>query len=124
MRRDQLSGVILDRHGPVWLYDLARRGSEKETTLPAFELDIIGWLIIGFLAGALSGLVVRNRTAGGCLANILIGVLGGLVGGFLAQQLFGTNQIYGWIGALVVAFVGAVIVRWLLGLAEPRDRRR
>ena len=92
--------------------------------MPAFELDIIGWLIIGFLAGALSGLVVRNRTAGGCLANVLIGVLGGLVGGFLARQLFGTNQVYGWIGALVVAFVGAVIVRWLLGLAAPRDRRR
>ena len=92
--------------------------------MPAFDLGIIGWIIIGFLAGALSGLVVRNRTAGGCLANILIGVLGGLLGGFLARQFFGANEIYGWIGALVVAFVGAVIVRWLLGLAGPRDRRR
>ncbi len=87
-----------------------------------FDLGIIGWIIIGFLAGALSGLVVRDRTAGGCLANILIGVLGGLVGGFLARQLFGTNEIYGWIGALVVAFVGAVFVRWLLALAGPRRR--
>jgi uncharacterized membrane protein YeaQ/YmgE (transglycosylase-associated protein family) len=83
-------------------------------------LDLIGWIIIGFLAGALSELVVRNRTAGGCLANILIGVLGGLVGGFLAREFFGQQQVYGWIGALVVAFAGAVIVRWLLGLAEPR----
>ncbi len=86
--------------------------------MPAFDLGIIGWIIIGFLAGALSGLVVRNRTPGGCLANILIGILGGLLGGFLARQFFGTNEIYGWIGALVVAFVGAVIVRWLLGLAD------
>ena len=81
---------------------------------------IIGWIIIGFLAGALSGLVVRDRTAGGCLANILIGVLGGLVGGFLARELLGQNEVYGWIGALIVAFVGAVIVRWLLALAGPR----
>jgi uncharacterized membrane protein YeaQ/YmgE (transglycosylase-associated protein family) len=88
--------------------------------MPQFDLSIIGWIIIGFLAGALSGLVIRDRTAGGCLANIVIGILGGLVGGFLAQQLFGTNEIYGWIGALVVAFVGAVIVRWLLVLAGPR----
>jgi uncharacterized membrane protein YeaQ/YmgE (transglycosylase-associated protein family) len=88
--------------------------------MPAFDLGIVGWIIIGFLAGALSGLVVRDRTAGGCLANILIGVLGGLVGGFLAKQLFGENQIYGWIGALVVAFIGAVIVRWLLALTGPR----
>lgn len=83
-------------------------------------LGIIGWIIIGFLAGALSGLVVRDRTAGGCLANILIGVLGGLVGGFLARELLGQNEVYGWIGALFVAFVGAVIVRWLLALASPR----
>jgi len=82
-------------------------------------LDIIGWIIIGFLAGALSGLVVRNRTAGGCLANILIGVLGGLLGGFLARELFALDAVYTWIGALVVAFVGAVIVRWLLALVTP-----
>ena len=88
--------------------------------MPQFELSIIGWIIIGFLAGALSGLVVRNRTAGGCLANILIGILGGLVGGFLAKQFFGENQIVGWIGALIVAFIGAVIVRWILGVAGPR----
>jgi uncharacterized membrane protein YeaQ/YmgE (transglycosylase-associated protein family) len=85
-------------------------------------LDIVGWIIIGFLAGALSGIVVANRTPGGCLANILIGVLGGLVGGFLARELFKQEQVYGWLGALVVAFVGAVIVRWLLGLSNPNPR--
>lgn len=85
-------------------------------------LSIIGWIIIGFLAGALSGLVVRNRTAGGCLANILIGVLGGVLGGFLARELLNKEDIYGWISAFIVAFVGAVIVRWLLGLVSPRDR--
>ena len=83
------------------------------------DLGIIGWIIIGFLAGALSGAVVRNRTSGGCLANILIGILGGLVGGFLAREFFPHEQIAGWIGALIVAFVGAVIVRWLLALARP-----
>ncbi|MGI8928640.1 MAG: GlsB/YeaQ/YmgE family stress response membrane protein [Candidatus Limnocylindrales bacterium] len=83
-------------------------------------LTLVGWIVVGFLAGALSGLVVRDRTAGGCLANILIGILGGIVGGFLARELFGTQEVYGWIGALLVAFVGAVIVRWLLALASPR----
>ena len=86
-------------------------------------LSIIGWIIIGFLAGALSGLVVRNRTAGGCLANILIGILGGIIGGFLARELLNKEDVSGWIGAFVVAFVGAVIVRWLLGLAGPKDTR-
>jgi uncharacterized membrane protein YeaQ/YmgE (transglycosylase-associated protein family) len=87
--------------------------------MPQFDLGIIGWIIIGFLAGALSALVVRgDRSASGCLPNILIGVLGALLGGFLARQFFGTDVIYGWIGALVVAFVGAVIVRWLLSLGR------
>ncbi len=88
--------------------------------MPQFDLGIIGWIIIGFLAGALSGLIVRERTPGGCVANILIGILGGVLGGFLAKQFFGQNEIYGWIGALVIAFVGAVIVRWLLALVSPR----
>lgn len=84
-------------------------------------LDIFGWIVVGFLAGALSGLVVRgDRSAGGCLANILIGVLGGLVGGFLARELFGQEQVTGWISSFVVAFVGAVIVRWLISLGAPR----
>ena len=81
-------------------------------------LDIIGWIIVGFLAGALSGLVIRDRTPGGCLANILIGVLGGIVGGLLAREIFRVDQVYTWLGALVVAFVGAVIVRWLLAVAN------
>jgi uncharacterized membrane protein YeaQ/YmgE (transglycosylase-associated protein family) len=89
--------------------------------MPEFTgIGLIGWIIIGFLAGALSGLVVRDRTAGGCLANVLVGVLGGIVGGILAKQLFNQSEVAGWIGALVVAFVGAVIVRWLLALAGPR----
>jgi uncharacterized membrane protein YeaQ/YmgE (transglycosylase-associated protein family) len=83
-------------------------------------LSIIGWIVIGFVAGALSGVVVRDRTPGGCLANMLIGILGGLVGGFLAREVLGQNEVYGWISALIVAFVGAVIVRWLLALANPR----
>jgi len=91
--------------------------------MPEFTgIGLIGWIIIGFLAGALSGLVVRDRTPGGCLANILIGILGGVVGGLIANALFKQSEVAGWIGALVVAFIGAVIVRWLLALVAPRDR--
>jgi uncharacterized membrane protein YeaQ/YmgE (transglycosylase-associated protein family) len=85
------------------------------------ELGIIGWIIIGFLAGALSGMVLGDRTARGCLPNIVIGVLGGLVGGFLAREFFGQEQVVGWIGSFVVAFVGALIIRWLLRMVSgPR----
>jgi uncharacterized membrane protein YeaQ/YmgE (transglycosylase-associated protein family) len=84
------------------------------------ELGIIGWIIIGFLAGALSGMVIGGRTARGCLPNIVIGVLGGIVGGFLARELFGQEQTIGWIGSFVVAFLGAVLIRWLLEATRGR----
>jgi uncharacterized membrane protein YeaQ/YmgE (transglycosylase-associated protein family) len=84
--------------------------------------DFLGWLLLGFLAGWLSGLVVPGRSARGCLPNILVGVLGGFVGGWLASQLdFGRAGSF--IGAVVVAFVGAVVVRLLIEAAAPSDRR-
>ena len=89
--------------------------------MPAFQLDIIAWIIVGFFAGALSGVVVKgDRSASGCLPNILIGILGGLVGGFLAGQILHTEAVTTWFGAFVIAFVGAVIVRWLLNVANRR----
>jgi uncharacterized membrane protein YeaQ/YmgE (transglycosylase-associated protein family) len=97
--------------------------NELFAILPEFNgIGWLGWIIVGFFAGALSGVVVRDRSAGGCLANILIGILGGIVGGLLARQFFETNEVFGWIGAFLVAFVGAVIVRWLLALANPPRR--
>ena len=91
--------------------------------MPDFNgIGLLGWIIVGFFAGALSGVVVKDRSSGGCLANILIGILGGIVGGLLMKQFFpNQNEVVGWIGAFVVAFVGAVIVRWLLALVNgPR----
>lgn len=77
------------------------------------DLGIVGWIVVGFLAGALSAAVVPGRAARGCLSTILVGVLGGILGGFLARQL-AIGDPNGFLGALVIAFVGAVIVRYLL----------
>jgi uncharacterized membrane protein YeaQ/YmgE (transglycosylase-associated protein family) len=84
------------------------------------DMDLIGWLVVGFFAGALSGFVFRNRTARGCLPNILVGIVGGFLGGYLAKELLHVNQTVGFLGALAVAFIGAVIVRFLIGLTERR----
>ena len=77
------------------------------------DLGIVEWIVLGFLAGALSGMVVPGRSARGCLPNLLVGVLGGLLGGFLAREL-GFGPIASFIAALAVAFVGAVIVRYAI----------
>ena len=81
----------------------------------------VGWIIIGLLAGGLSGMVVPNTTARGCLPNIVVGILGALVGGFVFRELR-LGDPGGFFGALLVAFVGAVIVRLVVGVANGRRR--
>jgi uncharacterized membrane protein YeaQ/YmgE (transglycosylase-associated protein family) len=78
------------------------------------EMGILGWIVVGLLAGALSGWVVRDRTPSGCIANLVIGVVGGIAGGFVAEELLGWGQTVGFLGALATALVGAVGVRLVL----------
>lgn len=85
-------------------------------------MDLLYWIILGFIAGALSGAVVGGRTARGCLPNVIIGVLGAVVGGWLAREL-GFGQAQGFIAAIVVAVVGAIVVRVVLEAVSPNDRR-
>jgi uncharacterized membrane protein YeaQ/YmgE (transglycosylase-associated protein family) len=85
-------------------------------------MDLIGWLIVGLIAGWLSGMVVPGRSARGCLPNILVGVLGGIVGGYLARELH-IGDPSGFLGAVLVAFAGAVIVRLVIS-AIAADQRR
>lgn len=79
--------------------------------------DLLGWIILGLLAGAISGWFVGTRSVQGCLPTIVVGILGGLVGGWLAREL-GMGQIEGFLGALVFATIGGVIVRLVLRAIE------
>ena len=85
------------------------------------DLSPLGWIIVGFLGGALSGLLVGGRTARGCLPNIVVGILGAIVGGWIARQLnFGFGE--GLLAAIVVAVLGGVVVRVILEAISPNDR--
>lgn len=76
-------------------------------------LGIIGWIIIGALAGMLAKFIMKEE--GGLLKNIILGVLGGFVGGFVIQ-LFGGEGMTGFnVWSLVVATVGAIV---LIGLGR------
>jgi len=83
------------------------------------DLGILGWIIIGLLAGALAGFFVPGRERMGCLGTMLVGILGGIIGGFVWLNLLGQNEASGWLGALVIATIGAIIV-----LAVLRAMRR
>lgn len=81
--------------------------------------DILGWIILGFLAGAISGWFVGTKSVQGCLPTIVVGILGGILGGWLSQQL-GFGSVEGFIGALVFATIGSIVVRLVLRALERR----
>ena len=80
------------------------------------ELGLFGWIVVGLLAGAISGWIVGTRSVQGCLPTIIVGVLGGIVGGWLAREL-GMGRLEG-VGALVFAVIGAIVVRLVLRAIE------
>jgi uncharacterized membrane protein YeaQ/YmgE (transglycosylase-associated protein family) len=84
------------------------------------DMDVIGWLVVGFIAGALSSVVFRDRAGTGCLATTLIGVIGGVLGGLIAREVFDLDRTQGFLGALAVAIAGAVLVRFLIAAVTPR----
>ncbi len=72
-----------------------------------FESGVIGWLIMGLLAGWLSGVVTRGKGFG-CLGDTLLGLIGAVLGGWLFSLLH--IRAYGFIGGLAAATVGAVVL--------------
>jgi uncharacterized membrane protein YeaQ/YmgE (transglycosylase-associated protein family) len=87
-------------------------------------MDIIGWIVVGFFAGALSSAVVRHSGPNGCMGNTVIGVLGGILGGWFATEAMHMSSTSGFLGALVVAFLGSVVIRLLIdSTSGGRDKR-
>jgi uncharacterized membrane protein YeaQ/YmgE (transglycosylase-associated protein family) len=85
-------------------------------------LDVFGWIIVGLLAGSISGWFVGTRSVQGCLPTIVVGILGAVVGGWLTRQL-GNGPTESFLGALGLAIVGSIIVRIILRAIEGNARR-
>jgi uncharacterized membrane protein YeaQ/YmgE (transglycosylase-associated protein family) len=87
-------------------------------------VNFIVWLALGGIIGWLASLVMRTDAQQGVFLNIVVGVIGALVGGFLVSPLLGAgtiNQNDFSIAALAVSFIGAVI---LLGIVNLFRRGR
>jgi uncharacterized membrane protein YeaQ/YmgE (transglycosylase-associated protein family) len=75
----------------------------------------ISWIIVGLIAGAIAARVVAGRGFG-CLADIIVGVAGALIGGFLLGAIFHVTGTVGFWGSIVVAFIGAAVLLSVLKL--------
>ena len=77
----------------------------------------LAWIIVGLIAGAIASRVVAGRGFG-CIADIVVGVAGAFIGGFLLSALFGASGAVGFWGSLIVAFIGAAVLLAILKLVS------
>jgi uncharacterized membrane protein YeaQ/YmgE (transglycosylase-associated protein family) len=80
-------------------------------------INLILWLLFGALVGWLASLVMRTDAQQGALLNIIVGIVGALIGGFLfGAGTINTNDFS--LSALLVSFVGAVVLLAVVNLVR------
>lgn len=83
-------------------------------------MEILGWVVIGGVAGWLASIVMKTGAQMGLLANIVVGVLGAFLGGWLLGLLNVANDpslSFNWM-SLLTAFVGAVVLLFVLKIVR------
>ncbi|MEU3608648.1 GlsB/YeaQ/YmgE family stress response membrane protein [Streptomyces sp. NPDC035033] len=85
-------------------------------------MGIIGWILLGLLAGIIAKFLMPGRDPGGIIVTTLIGIAGGLLGGWLGKVIFGVDSIDGFfeLSTWIAAIVGAVILLLLYRLVAGR----
>lgn len=80
----------------------------------------MGWfsfIILGLIAGAIAKLILPGRQGGGWVATLLLGVVGALIGGWLAGLIFNIGYESFWsIQSWLIAIIGAIVVLLIWGL--------
>ena len=85
-------------------------------------MNILVWIIFGAIAGSLAGLIMGDERRG-WLGNILVGVLGAGLGGFVAS-LLGFGGVDGFnLYSLLIAVAGACLLLWIYGMLQKRAAR-
>jgi uncharacterized membrane protein YeaQ/YmgE (transglycosylase-associated protein family) len=77
---------------------------------------ILGWIVIGLLAGGIAKLLMPGKDPGGCLITILLGIAGALLAGFLGKAVgwYDESEAAGFVAAVIGAFLILLIYRLVL----------
>ena len=85
-------------------------------------MGVIAWLIFGGLAGWVASIIAGTNARQGCLLNIIVGIVGAFIGGFLYSLITGQDFIARFdLTSFIIAVIGAVI---LLFIVTAFNRRR
>ncbi|MDQ4093433.1 MAG: GlsB/YeaQ/YmgE family stress response membrane protein, partial [Actinomycetota bacterium] len=74
-------------------------------------MGVLGWIVLGLLAGAIAKLIMPGDDPGGIIVTMLLGIIGALIGGFLGSRIFGIGLQTFWnLQTWIVAILGALIL--------------
>ena len=87
-------------------------------------MGILTWIIVGLIAGAVAKLVLPGDDPGGIIVTTLIGIVGAIVGGFIASAI-GLGGVTGFnIGTLLIAVAGAILLLLIYRMVVSRRSTR
>lgn len=84
-------------------------------------MGIIGWIVLGLIAGAIAKAIMPGDDPGGIIVTMLIGIVGAVLAGFLASALFDVDPNQGffnlstWLSAIIGALILLFIYRLVVG---------
>ena len=86
-------------------------------------MSLLGWVLFGLISGFVASRIV-NRQGEGCILNIVLGVIGALVGGFIFTSIGGTGVTGFNLYSMFVAIIGAIVVLLLYHALTGRNGLR
>lgn len=85
-------------------------------------MGLISWIVFGLIAGIIAKFIMPGKDPGGCIITIVIGVVGALLGGFIATSLgFGGIAGFDW-RSLLIAVIGALLLLAVWRMISGRRR--
>lgn len=85
------------------------------------SMGLIGWIILGGIAGWIASMIMNRDASMGIFANIACGVVGGLLGGWLLSA-FVDVESKGMFFSFLTCILGAVLVLWIVNMITGRRR--
>ena len=86
-------------------------------------INLISWLILGALAGWIASKITGDDPRMGIGLNIIVGIIGAYLGGFIANKVFNLGAVTGLnIYSIIVSIIGAVILLLIVGLVTGRKK--
>jgi uncharacterized membrane protein YeaQ/YmgE (transglycosylase-associated protein family) len=86
-------------------------------------MGLITWIIFGAIAGWITGLMTGTKDRRGCIGNIILGVIGAFIGGFVVELITGNGFSFAFnVRSFLVAVLGSILLLTITGAIRKKQR--